>query len=153
MNTDYEALEKDLDYKFKDIGLLKLALTHSSYAHEHAKETKGEYNERIEFLGDAVLELINAAGEGGYGLAVDTHVSGGAFGDDDALRIRIGGHLLRRDDAGYLTLLDGPVDMIVGGLNDILCALLAGMRLFRLCLCGCRLLFVRLCRLGGLCIG
>ena len=58
MNTDYEALEKDLDYKFKDIGLLKLALTHSSYAHEHAKETKGEYNERIEFLGDAVLELI-----------------------------------------------------------------------------------------------
>ena len=45
--------ENILSYEFNDIGLLKTALTHSSYANEHLIES----NERMEFLGDAVLEL------------------------------------------------------------------------------------------------
>ena len=45
-----------LQYTFTDTNLLRLAMTHSSYAHEYLEDT-GFYNERIEFLGDAVLEL------------------------------------------------------------------------------------------------
>ena len=50
---EFSELEKKLNYNFKDKSLLKLALTHSSYANEHNLEC----NERLEFLGDAVLEL------------------------------------------------------------------------------------------------
>ena len=50
---DFSGLEKILNYEFKNKDLLKLALTHSSYANEHNIEC----NERLEFLGDAVLEL------------------------------------------------------------------------------------------------
>ena len=53
LRTGYEALEEKLGYVFKDKNLIKLALTHSSYANEHNIEC----NERLEFLGDAVLEL------------------------------------------------------------------------------------------------
>ena len=49
-------IEKKLDYKFKDRELLKTALTHSSYANE----TSVESNERLEFLGDAVLGFVVA---------------------------------------------------------------------------------------------
>ena len=51
-------LEKNIGYTFKDKGLLKAAMTHSSYANEN----KGNipYNERLEFLGDAVLQLITS---------------------------------------------------------------------------------------------
>lgn len=46
-----------LNYKFKDKNLLEIALTHSSFAHE--SKTEGiKNNERLEFLGDAVLELV-----------------------------------------------------------------------------------------------
>ena len=48
-------LEKRLHYSFRDRELLLLALTHSSYANEHIHIE--EHNERLEFLGDAVLEL------------------------------------------------------------------------------------------------
>ena len=48
-------LEKVINYTFKNKTLLDTALTHSSYAHENEVEY---YNERIEYLGDAVLELI-----------------------------------------------------------------------------------------------
>ena len=48
-------LEEVINYKFKNKTLLDTALTHSSYAHENDVEY---YNERIEYLGDAVLELI-----------------------------------------------------------------------------------------------
>ena len=47
-------LEDILQYKFKDPLLLRQALTHSSYAYEN---DAGPDNERLEFLGDAVLEL------------------------------------------------------------------------------------------------
>ncbi len=46
-----------IGYKFKNESLLKVALTHSSYAHEN-KGKNTEYNERLEFLGDSVLGLI-----------------------------------------------------------------------------------------------
>lgn len=49
-------IEKKFNYKFKDRELLKTALTHSSYANE----TSVESNERLEFLGDAVLGFIVA---------------------------------------------------------------------------------------------
>ncbi|MEW6144927.1 MAG: ribonuclease III [Thermodesulfobacteriota bacterium] len=49
-------IEKKLNYRFKDPSLLKTALTHSSYANE----TSVESNERMEFLGDAVLGFIVA---------------------------------------------------------------------------------------------
>lgn len=45
-------LEKELGYSFKDLGLLKLALTHRSYSSAH--------NERLEFLGDSVLNCAAA---------------------------------------------------------------------------------------------
>lgn len=45
-----------LGFEFNDIELLLTALTHRSYVNEHKKSTR-EHNERLEFLGDAVLEL------------------------------------------------------------------------------------------------
>jgi ribonuclease-3 len=45
-----------LGFEFKDIDLLVTALTHRSYVNEHKKSAR-EHNERLEFLGDAVLEL------------------------------------------------------------------------------------------------
>lgn len=49
-------LETAFDLSFKNKNLLKEALTHSSYAHEHNLPS----NERLEFIGDAVLDLIIA---------------------------------------------------------------------------------------------
>ncbi|HSX46602.1 MAG TPA: ribonuclease III domain-containing protein, partial [Patescibacteria group bacterium] len=46
-----------LGVTFKDIQLLVTAFTHRSYVNEHKKTVK-EHNERLEFLGDAVLELV-----------------------------------------------------------------------------------------------
>jgi len=46
-------LEDIINYRFNDISLLHIALTHSSYANEHGIES----NERLEFLGDSVLGL------------------------------------------------------------------------------------------------
>jgi len=46
-----------LGVTFKNIELLITALTHRSYVNEHKKSTK-DHNERLEFLGDAVLELV-----------------------------------------------------------------------------------------------
>ncbi len=47
-----------LGVTFKDINLLLTAFTHRSYVNEH-KKTAQEHNERLEFLGDAVLELVS----------------------------------------------------------------------------------------------
>lgn len=54
----YRTFAKDkLGTEFNDIGLLVTAFTHRSYLNEHRKSVK-EHNERLEFLGDAVLELV-----------------------------------------------------------------------------------------------
>ena len=50
--------EDNIHYTFKDKKLLELALTHSSYANESRTHT--QYNERLEFLGDAVLQLVTS---------------------------------------------------------------------------------------------
>jgi ribonuclease III len=46
-----------LDYQFRDLSLFKQALTHKSYANENPDRSEGD-NERLEFLGDAVLEFV-----------------------------------------------------------------------------------------------
>lgn len=53
----YEKLEKQIGLKFKDYDLLRNAFIHRSYLNEH-KDDALEHNERLEFLGDAVLELV-----------------------------------------------------------------------------------------------
>lgn len=52
---DYQKLEKKIAVKFKDQNLLEQAFIHRSYVNEHKGKVK--HNERLEFLGDAVLEL------------------------------------------------------------------------------------------------
>lgn len=54
-----EEFEKKIGYQFKNPEILVTALTHSSYSNEK-KLHKYECNERLEFLGDAVLELISS---------------------------------------------------------------------------------------------
>lgn len=54
-----EMLEERIGYRFQDIGLLKQALTHSSYTNEQKIKRTANY-ERLEFLGDAVLELVSS---------------------------------------------------------------------------------------------
>ena len=56
MDNNLSLLEKNIGYKFKDIDLLKNALTHTSYANEH----KINSNEKLEFLGDSILEFISS---------------------------------------------------------------------------------------------
>lgn len=51
---EISGIEEKIQYKFKDKMLLKKALTHTSYANEHNEQS----NEKLEFLGDAILELI-----------------------------------------------------------------------------------------------
>ena len=53
---DLEKLEKELEYKFNNKNLLKKALTHTSYAYEHNIEN----NEKLEYLGDSILEFISS---------------------------------------------------------------------------------------------
>lgn len=58
-SSAYQRFAKEvLGVTFKDIGLLMTAFTHRSYVNEH-KKTVSEHNERLEFLGDAVLELVS----------------------------------------------------------------------------------------------
>lgn len=54
--TGYMELERKIGYTFRDQALLRQALTHSSFSNEE-KQCKVEDYERLEFLGDAVLEL------------------------------------------------------------------------------------------------
>ncbi len=51
---ELEQLQSKIGYTFKNIDLLVLALTHKSYAHENNREN----NERLEFLGDAILQFV-----------------------------------------------------------------------------------------------
>ena len=59
MNKKTEELEEIIGYHFKNKHYLIQALTHSSYANEKKLGKLGS-NERLEFLGDAVLELISS---------------------------------------------------------------------------------------------
>ena len=55
--TDYSALEATLGYTFKERSVLEQALRHASWCNEHSADGL-EDNERLEFLGDAVLDLV-----------------------------------------------------------------------------------------------
>src|SRR3989344_1484917 len=57
MTKDFAQFEQGIGFTFKNEGLLRQAFTHRSYLNEHRDE-EAEHNERLEFLGDAVLELI-----------------------------------------------------------------------------------------------
>lgn len=57
MAKDLKNLQKNLGVTFKDEALLKQALVHRSYLNEHSDFAIG-HNERLEFLGDAVLEIV-----------------------------------------------------------------------------------------------
>lgn len=57
MTKDFKSFEEKIGTTFNDIQLLRQAFTHRSYLNEHRGEVVG-HNERLEFLGDAVLELI-----------------------------------------------------------------------------------------------
>ena len=71
-----EEIEGKIGYTFRDKGLLKTCFTHTSYAHEHGCES----NERLEFLGDALL---------GFLVAEALYARGGAEGEMTSLRIRL----------------------------------------------------------------
>ena len=53
---DINKVEESIGYKFKNKDLLINALTHTSYAHENNKES----NEKLEFLGDSILEFVSS---------------------------------------------------------------------------------------------
>ncbi|HET7320597.1 MAG TPA: ribonuclease III domain-containing protein, partial [Candidatus Saccharimonadales bacterium] len=57
INLYIQFAKEKLGLTFNDVTLLVTAFTHRSYLNEH-KKTVSEHNERLEFLGDAVLELV-----------------------------------------------------------------------------------------------
>ncbi len=57
MQEELSTLEKKLEYSFRDTDIISQALVHSSYANEKGQKNLVSY-ERLEFLGDAVLQLI-----------------------------------------------------------------------------------------------
>ncbi|MDO4311768.1 MAG: ribonuclease III [Eubacteriales bacterium] len=59
MNRDLRLLEERIGYQFSDTRLLNRAMAHSSYVNEKHLP-KYECNERLEFLGDAVLEIVSS---------------------------------------------------------------------------------------------
>ena len=56
---DWKEIEEKIGYRFENRRLLQMALRHSSYTNEHRMD-RLECNERLEFLGDAVLELASS---------------------------------------------------------------------------------------------
>ncbi len=58
-NMTLQVFQKDLGYAFRDCRLLQRALTHRSYINENPDDAV-EDNERLEFLGDAVLDLVTS---------------------------------------------------------------------------------------------
>ena len=55
-DADIKKIEKIIHYSFKNKQILKTAFTHSSYANEYHTES----NERLEFLGDSILDFVVA---------------------------------------------------------------------------------------------
>ena len=60
-NDSWQTVQASLAYQFRAPQLLQLALTHPSYAHEHPEDGEEYHNQRLEFLGDAILDFLVAA--------------------------------------------------------------------------------------------
>lgn len=58
-SRDLSEFSKEIGYEFRDLKLLRHALTHTSYCNEHGL-SKADSNERMEFFGDAVLEMATS---------------------------------------------------------------------------------------------
>ena len=56
MDISLKKFEQNIGYEFKNLNLLKTALTHTSYAYEN----KTKSYERLEYLGDSILEFISS---------------------------------------------------------------------------------------------
>ena len=98
--SDFARFQAELGYVFENQQLLRRALTHPSVAHEQG--TNVEHNQRLEFLGDAVLQLIltrelyerfTNAGEGPLTKARAQLVNRRTLADQ-ARRLHLGNHLL-----------------------------------------------------------
>ena len=90
MDHRFEALEQRIGYRFADAGLLTRALTHRSFGTDH--------NERLEFLGDAVLSL-----------AVSSLLFEHFAGSDEGDLTRVRAHLVREDSLHRMAVqLDLP---------------------------------------------
>nr|HID14062.1 ribonuclease III [Anaerolineae bacterium] len=57
---DLRTIQQALGHRFRDLNLLLRALTHPSYVNEHPEDATGD-NQRLEFLGDAVLDFVAGA--------------------------------------------------------------------------------------------
>src|ERR1700752_570562 len=93
MDARHEALQQRLDYRFRRPDLLLRALTHRSFAADH--------NERLEFLGDAVLNL-----------AVSRLLFDRFSGSDEGDLTRIRAHLVREDSLHKVALSLGLPDVL-----------------------------------------
>ena len=93
IDTALQALQKRLGYRFSDQALLVRALTHRSYGAEH--------NERLEFLGDAVLNL-----------AVSSLLYERFSGSDEGDLTRVRAHLVREDSLHRVALLLGLPEVL-----------------------------------------
>lgn len=58
--AELDTLQRRLGHRFSNLALLRRALTHPSYVNEHPEEIVGD-NQRLEFLGDAVIDFLAAA--------------------------------------------------------------------------------------------
>jgi len=58
--NDLDSFQRKLGHRFEDLSLLRRALTHPSYVNEHPEDEVGD-NQRLEFLGDAVLDFVTGA--------------------------------------------------------------------------------------------
>ncbi|MDL2338503.1 MAG: ribonuclease III [Pseudomonadota bacterium] len=93
MDTRLDALQRRLGHRFSDVGLLALALTHRSYGADH--------NERLEFLGDAVLSL-----------AVSSLLYDRFAGSDEGDLTRVRAHLVREDSLHKVAVLQGLPEVL-----------------------------------------
>jgi len=128
-STSPDDIQARLGYEFKDQSLLLLALTHTSYAAEH-HAGRTESNERLEYLGDAILKaviadqlmrLLQLADEGRLSQAVGSDPSGRALAEaaltlDLQRFIRLGhgeeisgGRTRRRNLAGVMEAVIGAI--------------------------------------------
>ena len=98
--ADLDSFQTRIGYAFRDVALLRLALTHPSVAHEHGGSPP--HNQRLEFLGDSVLQLaltrelyekFTMVGEGPLTKARAQMVNQRALAEQ-AARIGLGEHLI-----------------------------------------------------------